>query len=207
MGHDDAFERQTILTLLEFSRVKKVDKEIKEMFHSAPPRLQKTVSGLEIKMLEHTLPKVNFAEGVELFRQVFDGAFILPSSENKVVEFFIKLCKSATNEEESNLLSYAIFNLRIRGKLDYVCILSALMATANVRMPQGPYGENTYIFTFQGFSNRILTVAAAKAIQEVYSWGMKPTSTLVWNVGHWIDRGGAAYDGLRVISKHSFKSS
>jgi len=192
--HAKAFEK-FLITLLEFSRIRKVDDEITQFFTPNVPRPQKVVSKQEIEMLENALPKLELSSGVKMFREIFDASIIPLDFEERAVSAYINLCKKAREESDTHLLSAAIFNLKIEEKLNKYRILSALMATANVRLPKGIYGEDRFSIVMRGIDRRIYTVVAAKAIQYVYSWGMQPKPPLVWNVSDWIDSG-VSYDSL-----------
>lgn len=174
--------------IMEEARVKKYENEIREFFSPIPRRITKVVSKQEIELLEHAIKHKPFATGVQIFREVCDASNIPFDYEKRIVDVFIELCKTAKTDKETEALNSATFNLNLTDPLNKFKILAALMATANVRTPKDTYGEDMFFITMQNVSQGTYIVVSAKAIEYIYSWGRKPTPTLSWNVGHWMDR-------------------
>ncbi|SER94443.1 hypothetical protein SAMN04487944_11382 [Gracilibacillus ureilyticus] len=62
------------------------------------------------------------------------------------------------------------------------------MATSNVRSLKGKYATDTFFISSKYSLDKFYIVLAAKAIENVYSWGWQPTPPLAWNVSNWINR-------------------
>lgn len=187
-NHAVAFE--TLLRhVMEESRGKKCENEIKELFSPRAPRIVKVVSKQEIELLEQTIRNKTFSIGVQIFREVCDCSNIPFDYENRIVDVFFGLCKTVKTEKDTESLQSAIFNLRLTNYLNRFKILAALMATANVRTPHGKYGENSFHVIMDNVNQTTYIVVAAKAIEYIYSWGWKPTAPFSQNINSWIERG------------------
>ncbi|USK62314.1 SIR2 family NAD-dependent protein deacylase [Peribacillus asahii] len=187
-NHAVAFET-FLRCILEDTRIKKVDDEIKEFFTPTSSNPVKVVNKQELELLERIIKKGSFSTSVKTFREVCDLSNIPLDYEKRIVDAFIELAKSVKEHEDTNDLNAAIFNLKLRNPLNELKVLAALMATANVRVSKSKYGEDNFFISKLRIRNGNYIVLAAKAIENIYSWGWKPTAPLSSNVGHWIDRG------------------
>lgn len=187
-NHDAAFEL-FLNAIMEESRIKQVDNEIKEFFTAKKPRTIRVVNKQEVTLLENAIKTESFFTCIQLFRKICDVSIIPSDYEKRIVDIYIELCKLAKTDKDTEALNSAIFNLKLEEPLNKMTILAALMATANIRTPQNQYGEDMFYIADIYVRKETYTVISAKALEYVYSWGLKPTKTLSWNVGHWIDRG------------------
>ncbi|MBP1154834.1 MULTISPECIES: SIR2 family protein [unclassified Paenibacillus] len=186
-NHDDAFHL-LLRTLLEDSRFKKFETDMSDFFKPVSKNPQKVVSKMEIEILEKTIREKELSIGIKSFREVCDLGVIALDFEERIVTAYFELGKKATTERDTEELSAAIFNLKINKAINKMKILSALMATSNVRNPKSKYGDDTFYVHMDGVPERFYILIAPKAVELVYKWGWTPTATLSWNVGHWIDR-------------------
>lgn len=174
--------------MLEDSRIKKVDEEIKEFFTPVYPRPIKVVSKMELDLLEKVVEDNTFTVGIDLFREICDASNIPLDYEKRIASIFIKLAQKVKTDKQTDALNSAIFNLKITNPLNRLEIVAALMATSNVRESKDKHGTDTFFISSKYSIEKYYIVLAAKAIENVYSWGWEPTPPLVWNVGRWIDR-------------------
>ncbi|MGB7604531.1 MAG: SIR2 family protein [Lutisporaceae bacterium] len=193
-NHEVAF-KTFLMSVMEEARSKKCENEIKELFSPRPSRIVKVVSKQEVELLKDAIKNKPFSTVVQLFREVCDVSDIPLDYEKLIVDVFIGLCKNVETDKDTESLNAAIFNLKLTGSLNKFKIVAALMATANVRTPQGKYGEDMFYITTKDVNVRTYIVVSAKAIEYTYNWGWKPTPSFSWNISHWIDRS-ANFDSL-----------
>ncbi|WP_235820549.1 SIR2 family NAD-dependent protein deacylase [Halalkalibacter krulwichiae] len=187
-NHETAF-KHFLKRVLEEARIKKLDNEMKEFFTPTSSRPVKVVNKQKIELLEEIVNRNSFSVGIKAFRQICDASNIPSDFEKRIVNAFIQLAKSVNNDKDTESLNAAIFNLKISEPLNKLEILSTLMATANVRSPKCKYGSDNFFIRIQVISQGCYIVAAAKAIEKVYSWGWKPTPSLSSNINDWIEYG------------------
>ncbi|MFE4242004.1 SIR2 family NAD-dependent protein deacylase [Peribacillus butanolivorans] len=187
-NHVEAFET-FLKCMLEEARIKKFEDGMNEFFTPTSSTPIKVVSKQELELLEQTIKKKPFSVGIKVFREICDLSDIPLDYEKRIVVAFIELAKTVETDKDTDSLNAAIFNLELKNPLYKIKVLAALMATANVRSSKDKYGNDNFYVSMQGISENNYIVVATKAIENVYSWGWKPTAPLSWNVSHWIKRG------------------
>lgn len=187
-NHVTAF-KNFLKSVLEEARIKKFDNEMKEFFTPTSSYPIKVISEQEIEILEQIIKRDSFSVGIQAFREICDASKIPLDFEKRIVNIFIDLAKTVKNDKDTESLNAVIFNLKITDPLNKMQILSALMAASNVRSPKCKYGSNHFFISMRGISESSYIVAAARAIENVYTWGWKPTPPLSSNINNWIEKG------------------
>ncbi|MFB9327991.1 hypothetical protein ACFFSY_18860 [Paenibacillus aurantiacus] len=187
--HATAFKELLIILMVD-SRAKKFEKDIDEFFKPVSSSPRKVISKLEIHALEITVSQKDFSVGINLFREICDSSVIPADFEDRIVSIYYLLARKVITERNTEEISSAIFNLKITNPVNKLKLLTALMATANVRTPKSKYGDDHFLgITTANINKKFYHVVAAKAVELVYNWGWNPSQPLSCNVHHWIEDG------------------
>lgn len=184
--NQEAFEK----FLQEFvtqTMLQKHEKQINDIFRPLVPATERVVSPLEIESLDRIVDRDEFKDACSKFRAIMDQSLIPKDLESEVLNIFRKLIVKCSNEEESEALKSAAFNLYISDKKLRVELVILLMTTANVREHDKDIFNRLHIHV-NGVPEDIYIYAVAFATERLLSWGRKITDSFRVHVTSWVER-------------------